>query len=355
MKKKAPLLLYTTLSLLILCAIMAFVSGALDTSRVFNDPASLWKSIIWPLIRLTGFISIGLFVGQVIEGMGWTDKLAIFARPFMRWGHLSSRIGSAFTTAFFSGTASLSMLRSFHDKGTLSNKEMIVSVLLNTFPTYFLHLPTTFFILIPLIGKAGVIYLLLTFSAALLRLVVMIFYTHFSFPAVTIDYEERSLEKPEWKKLLPDTVKKFQARLTRILMVVLPVYLIIALISDMGFFLWLRKLLAQGVGSAFIPIEAMSVIIFSLVAEFTSGYAAAGAMLDAGTLTVFQVVIALLAGNIIAAPVRTLRHQMPYYMGIFTPGLGIRLMLASQGFRIGSLIIAGFVYVLAAKMVSALT
>ena len=325
---------------------MAFVSGALDTGGVFKDPASLWKKVVWPLMRLTGFISIGLFVGQFIEAMGWTDKLAILARPFMRWGHLSSRTGSAFTTAFFSGTASLSMLRSFHDKGTMSNKEIIISVLLNTFPTFFLHLPTTFFILIPLIGKAGVIYLLLTFSAALLRLVVMIVYTHFSFPAVTIDYEKSSPAKPEWKKLFPDTVKKFQARLIRILMIVLPVYLIIALISDMGFFLWLRKLLAQGVSFAFIPIEAMSVIIFSLVAEFTSGYAAAGAMLDAGTLNVFQVVIALLAGNIIAAPVRALRHQMPYYMGIFTPGLGIRLMLVSQGFRVGSLIFVGLIYFL---------
>jgi hypothetical protein len=70
-------------------------------------------------------------------------------------------------------------------------------------------------------------------------------------------------------------------------------------------------------------------------------------MLDAGTLSVFQVVIALLAGNIIAAPVCALRHQMPYYMGIFTPGLGICLMLVSQGVRIGSLIFVGLIYVLA--------
>jgi hypothetical protein len=91
-------------------------------------------------------------------------------------------------------------------------------------------------------------------------------------------------------------------------MIVLPVYLIIALISDMGFFLWLRKSFAQGFTNTFIPIEAMSIVIFSLVAEFTSGYAVAGAMLDAGTLTVFQTVLALLLGNIISAPVRAFRH-----------------------------------------------
>ena len=127
-------------------------------------------------------------------------------------------------------------------------------------------------------------------------------------------------------------------------MIILPVYVIILLISDMGFFLWLRKILAQGISVAFIPVEAMSVVVFSLVAEFTSGYAAAGAMLESGALTVFQTVLALLIGNIIAAPVRALRHQMPYYMGIFGPKLGTRLVVISQTFRVASLVISGVAF-----------
>ena len=69
-------------------------------------------------------------------------------------------------------------------------------------------------------------------------------------------------------------------------------------------------------------------------------------MLDAGTLDVFQTVLALLLGNIIAAPVRALRHQMPYYMGIFSPATGVPLMSASQVFRIGSLIAISLISVL---------
>jgi len=325
---------------------MSFLSGALDAAGVFTDPLRLWKRIVWPLMRLTVFISIGLFVGQFIEGMGWTDRLSVMARPFMQWGHLSDRMGAVFTTAFFSGTASLSMLMSFHKEGKLSRREITLSVLLNTFPSFFLHLPTTFFILLPLVGKAGVAYLLLTFGAAILRLVAILTCTHFILPESPGYSHEKTLEVKDWKELLQETGKKFVSRLGNILIIVLPVYLIIALISDMGFFLWLRKSLAHEVASTFIPIEAMSIVIFSLVAEFTSGYAAAGAMLDAGTLNVFQVVLALLLGNIIAAPVRALRHQMPIYMGIFSPGLGVRLMLASQGFRIGSLIFICFVFIL---------
>lgn len=350
MKKKAPLLLYIILSLLTACAIIAFVSGALDTVGIFKDPSSLWKRVLWPLTRLSVFISIGLFVGQFIEGVGWTDRLSVMARPFMRWGHLSHQMGAVFTTAFFSGTTSLSMLMSFHQEGTLSRREMTLSVLLNTFPSFFLHLPTTFFILLPLVGKAGAIYLSLTFGAALLRLCAILAWTHFALPETDGYLPEKKSEERNWKVLLRKISKKFKTRITRILIIVLPVYLVVVLISDMGFFLWLRQWFAHGFSNLFVPVEAMSIVIFSLVAEFTSGYAAAGAMLENGTLNVFQTVLALLLGNIIAAPVRALRHQMPYYMGIFSPGLGVRLIIASQLFRISSLVIVGLLYFFGTNM-----
>ena len=92
MKKKPPLFLYILLALLTGCTLAALLSGALDTAGVFTDPGRLWKRIVWPLMRLTVFISIGLFVGQFIEGMGWTNRLSVMARPFMRWGHLSHQM-----------------------------------------------------------------------------------------------------------------------------------------------------------------------------------------------------------------------------------------------------------------------
>jgi len=344
-RRKPPLLLYALLAALTLCALTLLISGSLGAVEFLNNPAIIWKRLLWPLSRLTLFISIGLFVAQIIEGLGWTDRLAVMARPFMRWGHLSDEMGAVFTTAFFSGTASLSMLMSFHRDGRIGRNEMTLAVLLNTFPSFFLHLPTTFFIIVPLAGTAGAIYLLLTLGAAFLRLVVVITCTHFFLPASLGNYHPKAPKGRQVKGLFRETAKKFRSRLTNVLMIILPVYLIIILISDMGFFLYLRKTLAHVFTGTFIPIEAMSIVIFSLVAEFTSGYAAAGAMLEAGALDVFQTVLALLLGNIIAAPVRSLRHQMPYYMGIFNPRLGIYLMLASQAFRLVSLIVVGLFFV----------
>ena len=80
--------------------------------------------------------------------------------------------------------------------------------------------------------------------------------------------------------------KAFSSHAQRIILLVVPVYLVVMLVSQLGFFAWLRLKLAGVVTSAVIPVEAMSVVVFSLVAEFTSGFAAAGALLEAGTLTI---------------------------------------------------------------------
>lgn len=344
MKKTTNIPLYIFLALLCVGTLAAFLSGSLESSGLFTDPSKLYKRLVSPLIRATVFISIGLFVGLIIEGMGWTNRLAVFARPFMRWGHCSEQMGAAFTTAFVSGIASLSMLRSFHEEGHMSRREITYSILLNTFPSFFLHLPRTFFILLALVGKAGAIYVALTFCAAILRFVVMLFCAHFVLPEPKHYNHENESQQKEWKELLKEVGSKFYSQLAKVLMIVLPVYLCVVLVSDMGFFSWLKESLARFISSAFIPIEAMSVVIFSLMAEFTSGYAAAGAMLEAGSLTVFQTVMALVLGYIIASPVRALRHQMPYYMGIFKPALGARLMIYSQTFRVGSMIVVGLLY-----------
>ena len=102
--------------------------------------------------------------------------------------------------------------------------------------------------------------------------------------------------------------------------------------------------MAAHVTQAFVPVEALSVIILSFAAEFTSGFAAAGALLEAGVLTVKQTVLALLIGNILAFPVRALRHQLPRYMGIFGPKTGFQLLLLGQSYRILSLILVGAGY-----------
>ncbi len=76
----------------------------------------------------------------------------------------------------------------------------------------------------------------------------------------------------------------------------------------------------------------------------TAGLAAAGALLQDGVINYNEVVFALLIGNIISSPLRAIRHQLPYYAGIFKPKLAAELIFYNQSFRIISLIVAALCY-----------
>ena len=345
-KKKSPWLLYTILASLLSLALLVFFFASPNISSSFGDPSFLWKRLGKPLLRMTLLISLGLFAGQIIEATGWTGRLSTLVRPLMRWGHLSDYSGTSFTTAFVSGTAAQAMLVTFQDEGKLGRKEVILTSLLNGLPAYFLHLPTTFFIILPLAGMAGLLYLILTLIAALLRTGVLVVYSRLALSPRPLEMVAEKREGQSWKSILRDTWGKFLKRLERIMLLVIPVYLVVMIVSQLGFFPWLRLKLAGGINSSAVPLEAMSVVIFSLVAEFTSGFAAAGALLQAGTLSIRETVIALLLGNIVATPIRALRHQLPYYMGIFRPKLGMLIIAIGQTLRVITVIIVGTVYLL---------
>jgi hypothetical protein len=54
--------------------------------------------------------------------------------------------------------------------------------------------------------------------------------------------------------------------------------------------------------------------------------------------------MALILGNVVATPIRAMRHQLPSHAGIFTPKLGTQLLLISQGLRLGSLALVALPY-----------
>lgn len=345
-KKKSlirPLLISSAISLLVLFT--GFY--ALDNLSL----QLVTEKLFWPLLRLMLFILIGLAVGQIIELAGWTRYLARIARPAFKFARLGDRCSAAFTTAFFSGTAANAMLMEFYSDGKINKKQLYLTNLLNQLPAYFLHVPTTFFIILPLTGTAGIIYFALTLIAALLRTGVFMIYGHLN-PStknqtgkdLPVSDPPGGEESPASKGIWAGVKKKLPGRIGRIAVWVVPMYIFIFIVNAMGFFESARNLLADYVVTAFVPMESLSLVILSFVAEFTSGFAAAGALLDAGVLTTKQAVLALIIGNIVAFPVRALRHQLPRYVGIFAPKMGTQLLFLGQGMRIFSVAVVATLY-----------
>lgn len=314
------------------------------------DFQNILNRLFRPLARLILFITIGLLVGQVIEATGWTRTLAVLARPLFRFGRLGDQCSAAFTAAFFSGVTANAMLLEFYKESKISRRQLFLSNFINQLPAFFLHLPTTFFIVIPLTGWAGVLYFAITFVAVLLRTVGFLVYGHFRLDA--IDQIGNHLEAaPAQKKMALSAVwrrikTRLPRRLARIAIYVIPIYVLVFVLNVMGIFQHMREAMAGYVVTTFMPVESLSVIILSFAAEFTSGFAAAGALLEAGILSIKQTVIALLIGNVLAFPIRALRHQLPRYIGIFSPKMGTQMLLMGQGFRVMSIILVGTMYYL---------
>lgn len=335
-------------------AVTLFISAlmllALGLGPLQMAPELMLQRLGWPLTRLMFFIALGLAVGQIIEAAGWTRKLGRISGPLFRYSRLGDRCSAAFVTAFISGAAANAMLYNFWKERQITNHQLTLTYLANQFPAYFLHLPTTVFIVLPLTGWAGGHYFLLTFAAAAIRLGVVLFYGHHHAAVLPTEAVLEPDRMPKGDKKQPVWLvlkQKLPRRLIHIGTYVVPIYIAVFLLNHLGGFEWARQWMARWVVTEFIPVEALSLVVLSFAAEFTSGFATAGALLAAGVITTQQTVLALLIGNIVAFPVRALRHQLPRLLGIFSFRKGMQLLLLGQGFRMISLILAGLIYYIA--------
>ncbi len=327
---------------------LIIILGALNWMPAL-DATQIVSRLLWPLIRLMLFIAIGLLVGQIIEVAGWIQPMAVVARPLFRYGHLGDRCSAAFTAAFFSGVSANAMLLNFFKEGHISRHQLFLSNFINQLPAFFIHLPTTFFIVIPLTGWAGALYFLITFLAVLLRTALFIVYGRLVLPSADNGIGGAPADNPAgqnrtWRDVWSRVQSRLPRRIARITVYVVPIYTLVFVLNAVGLFKLLREALAEYAVTSLMPMESLSVIILSFAAEFTSGFAAAGALLEAGVLSVKQTVMALLIGNILAFPVRALRHQLPRYIGIFSPKTGTQMLLLGQGFRVASILVVGIVY-----------
>ncbi len=299
----------------------------------------LYPRLLRPLLTLTLAIGVGLFLGMIIEGAGLTARLGRAAMPLLRFGHLREASALAFTAAFLSAiTASTVLMNAYRDQ-KISRRELTVSALILTFPTFFSHLPTLFFTITPLLGRLGIYYLAVLLAADLLRTTGYLIYGRLTLPEQPPpETPPVPAAHPPWRVIWRETRGKFLLRLHTILAITIPVFVAVFLAQELGFFTLLRNSLTSALRGTQIPVQALSILIFSLAAETTGGYAAAGAILESSAMSPAAILLTLLLGTILASPMRAVRHQLPYYLGVFTPRLGFRLMVLSQVFRTLSLL-----------------
>jgi hypothetical protein len=250
--------------------------------------------------------------------------------------------------AFFSAVTSNTMLSEAYEQKKITKQELIFANLFNSLPTYFLHLPTLFFLAVPLIKSVAVTYVGLTLFAAFLRTLCILVVGRIVLPGnrencVTCRLDENRVSS--LSQALHKAWLRFQKRIRRIVVITVPIYTAVFILNRFGMFTLLEGWLAHHVKFlAWLHPESLGVVALQLTAEISAGLAAAGALLDNGSLEARQVVLALLAGNVLSSPMRAIRHQFPFYAGVFQPKLAVELISYNQVFRTGSIILVGIFY-----------
>ncbi|RWX49388.1 hypothetical protein VT98_10573 [Candidatus Electrothrix communis] len=316
-------------------------------AALIDTLALLWRELGHPLVRLLTFISIGLIVAGFIEAMNWTRKMSVVAAPMIRFGHLSDLTGAAFSMAFFSGVAANTMLSEAYEQGRLCKKELFLANMFNSLPAYFLHLPTTFFLTLPLIKGATFIYIGLTLGAALLRTLGIAVLSHFLLGPENLaeTHGQQEAESVSFRQAGKRTVARFKKRIRKIIRLTFPIYIVFFWLSEAGMFQLLEEFMADHLTwLAWLSPKAVSIIALQIAAEFSAGLVAAGALLQDGTMTYKEIVLTLLVGNVLSSPIRAVRHQFPYYAGIFKPRLALQLIVFSQSFRAFSIAFVALLY-----------
>ena len=301
-----------------------------------------------PLLRLFTGLSLGLFIASLLEALNLTRPIAKLAHPLVRYAHLSDVSAAAFALALFSPATSNAFIGEKLEEKKISNREVIILNLFNSLPSTIVHLPTVFFIAFPILGMPALIYVSLSFLAALLRTLTTVFIGRLLLPVCDVRCENHREPKTKvdnfWKLAFKTGVSRFLKRCPRLIYISIPIYIIIFYLQLFGFFEIVEKWLSTTVGFSFLNAKSLSVVMLYMAAEMQAALVAAATLYNNQSINGHEVVLALLIGNLLSTPMRGIRHQLPAYMGYYNARFAVKLIIVNQAFRMISLLIVTIIY-----------
>ena len=307
-----------------------------------------WKRHLpfWPrkgmlLLELSLFISIGIFLGQILELSGCMRLLSVLTLPITAIGKIRREAGPAFLMALQSGAVANSMLVSQRDGGTLDNRELYTSIYVVSALSLFAHLPTFVVPIGVAFGwEATIALFAVRFVAIALQIIITLLLSRLLIgrSSTTVSPSSPGGVSPVRKLRERQggfwiTVwKRSKNTLRRLLVYLIPTFILMAGLEYYGFFKWLAQSLPALFTFRFLPPESL-VIIPAQALSLYNGAIAAANFIDAGQITIHQAVIVILFGSIVTAPVRTLRHAMPTYIAILGARPGLLMAVSAQIIR----------------------
>ncbi|WP_135606154.1 nucleoside recognition domain-containing protein [Methanococcoides sp. NM1] len=297
------------------------------------------------LIKVIPPIVIGTLIMDIMVEMGWVNKLGFLASPLMRFGHLREEIGLSFLTSFGSSAAGNSMIAKLHDDSHIDRRETIVATMVNSFPSGIVLSRDLLPVMVILLGTTGLIYLGIVVLIGFLKTMIALIVARFILTPRPSGNIHNNTEKISFREASVKSLKRSRSSLTRIVLTMTIVSIIVFQLMDTGLFDWAASIMKDSFMIQYVPAEGLP-IIAGWFASNIAAFTIAGNLLETEMLSSKDIILALLIGRILASVAR-IRTMLPYYVGIFSPNLGVRIMVVSLVMQNGIMLgIVGFIFVL---------
>lgn len=308
----------------------AILSAAATVAAVWLTPWAALPRTLASLAEIIAGVSAICVVAGVLEYRCWLHRIAKLARPLMRFSRLPGECALAFVASFASGNVAALMLAEKRSEGKITRREMILGALCNSVPPLFMFTGYLSLPVVGILGWAGVFYFGISFAVMGLALLIFLVAARLLAAGGAAEWVEEAAAAPlPWREVRKKVLARTLGFLRRLLLLTVPFYLWTSCAIRLG---WLDFTPPES-WSAFLSPGALAVL-GSRVGGLLAASGAAAELLNRGGITLGQLLIALLVGNILNGFTRLLRRGLPLSMGIYPRGDGALIATASVGTRL---------------------
>jgi hypothetical protein len=272
------------------------------------------------LFNMVAMVTLGVVLASVMVEMNILASLSAPLRWLCRASNLPECCMVSVLASTINATAGRSALAGFYRNGEAKETEIILSILISTFPialgeyVFLVQAPIS----IALLGlKVGTAYVLLSLFSSFLQSFSALVYSRITRPSQTCSIGRQDATK---LKINGGTVRKGVSNSVPTLMKVLPF-----LVGTMVFMdLLMRAGMLENMKLVFDPVlrvlglpgECIAPLVMQFV-HYSAGYAAIASLYSSQTITEKQALITLLVGSMAVITMIYIRYSMPTYLSLF--------------------------------------
>ena len=278
--------------------------------------------------KIVPIIAIGIFVTSFAVNIGLMKKFDRLISPLSSKANISAVSALSVVTCTFSTTAGYSMLVDGLNEKIVSEREVIATTVISSFPSILSHLFTFFIpVVIPILGlTTGSIYVCIVGLAAFLKSCIGIILARLWLKRTPSTPQLPGLDPApapvgDKNKALNKSAKSTYKMLKRIVPTMFITLFLVSVAMELNLFESFSAILEPVTNILGLESEIALISATEIVNTY-AGIILAGSLLNEGLISTKGVLIALLLGTVVSFSARFVKHSLPLHVSLFGPKLG---------------------------------